>query len=197
MAQEGSWRDVRVYTIGHSTRPFDELVALLSAFEVDLVADIRTIPRSRHNPQYDGATLRAALRSSRLGYVHVPALGGLRHARRDSPNTGWRNASFRGYADYMLTPEFEAGLEELRRLTARGRMALMCAEAVPWRCHRSLVADALTARGAHVEHITGPGRASPHRMTAFAEVAGPIVTYPRAERLPTHAPFHLEATVRV
>jgi len=197
MGERSSWRGVRVYTIGHSTRPFDELVALLRAFDVDLVADIRSIPRSRHNPQYDGRTLRTALRSRRLGYVQVPALGGLRHALRDSPNTCWRNASFRGFADYMLTPEFEAGLEELRRLTARGRVALMCAEAVPWRCHRSLVADALTARGASVEHITGPGRASPHRMTAFAETAGRVVTYPRAQRLVTRAPFHLEATVRV
>jgi DNA-3-methyladenine glycosylase II len=188
---------VPVYTIGHSTRPFDELVSLLRGFDVDLVADIRSIPRSRHNPQYDGATLRAALRSRRLGYAHVPELGGLRRPRRDSPNTGWHNASFRGFADYMLAPEFEAGLEALRRLTARGRVALMCAEAVPWRCHRSLVADALTARGARVEHITGPGRAGAHRMTSFAEVAGDVVTYPRAERLPTRAPFHLEATVRV
>ena len=191
------WRGVRVYTIGHSTRPFDQLVNLLRAFDVDVVADIRTIPRSRHNPQYDGATLRAALRSRQIGYAHLPALGGLRHARRDSPNTGWRNASFRGYADYIQTPEFAAGLEELRRLTTRGQVALMCAEAVPWRCHRSLVADALVARGAHVEHITGGARATPHRMTAFAEVAGPVVTYPRAQRLPTAAPFHLEATVRV
>ena len=192
-----SWRGVRVFTIGHSTRPFDQLVVLLRAFAIDLVADIRTIPRSRHNPQYDGATLRAALRSRRIGYAHVAALGGLRRARRDSLNTGWRNASFRGYADYMQTPEFEAGLEELRQLTTRGQVAIMCAEAVPWRCHRSLVADALTTRGARVEHITDGKHASPHRMTAFAEVAGPIVTYPRAQRLPTAAPFHLEATVRV
>src|SRR5580765_5994742 len=103
-----SWRGASIFTIGHSTRPFDELAGLLGTFGVDVVADIRTIPRSRHNPQYDGATLRAALRSRRLGYAHVPALGGLRHARRDSPNTGWRNASFRGFADYMLTPEFDA-----------------------------------------------------------------------------------------
>jgi len=191
------WRGVQVYTIGHSTRPIDELVSLLRAFDVDLVADIRTIPRSRHNPQYDGATLRAALRSRRIGYAHVSELGGLRRPRRDSPNTGWRNASFRGYADYMLTPEFEGGLEVLRRLTAGRRVAVMCAEAVPWRCHRSLLADALIVRGAGVAHITGPGHASAHRLTPFAETAGHILTYPRAERLPTRAPFHLEATVRV
>jgi uncharacterized protein (DUF488 family) len=178
MDDPSTWRDVRIFTIGHSTRPFEELVDLLRAFAVDLVADIRTIPRSRHNPQYDGGTLPAALQSQRLGYAHLPALGGLRRPRPDSPNAGWRNASFRGFADYMLTPEFEAGLEELRRLTTRARVALMCAEAVPWRCHRSLVADALTARGAQVEHITGPGRAGAHRLTAFAEVAGQVVTYP-------------------
>ena len=192
-----SWRGIRIFTIGHSTRPFDQLVGLLRAFDVDVVVDIRTIPRSRHNPQYDGATLRAGLRSRRIGYAHLPALGGLRHARRDSPNTGWRNTSFRGYADYMQTPEFAAGLEELRRLTTRGRVALMCAEAVPWRCHRSLVADALTVRGARVEHITDGKHASLHHMTPFAEVDGTVVTYPRAQRLATAAPFHLEATVRV
>src|SRR6478752_10349309 len=128
MGDGGSWRGVRVYTIGHSTRPFDELVTLLRAFEVDVVADIRSIPRSRHNPQYDGATLLAALRSSRLGYVHLPALGGLRHARRDSPNTGWRNASFRGFADYMLTESFELGLAKLQKLAEKGPVVLMCAE---------------------------------------------------------------------
>jgi DNA-3-methyladenine glycosylase II len=192
-----SWRGVRIFTVGHSTRPFDQLVSLLRAFDVNVVADIRTIPRSRHNPQYDGATLRATLRSRRIGYAHLAALGGLRHARRDSPNTGWRNTSFRGYADYMQTPEFAAGLEDLRRLTTQGQVAIMCAEAVPWRCHRSLVADALSVRGARVEHITDGARASPHRLTAFAEVDGAVVTYPRAQRMPTAAPFHLEATVRV
>ena len=195
------WRGLRLYTIGHSTRSLDELVALLRSAGVSILADIRTIPRSRRNPQFERDKLRAALRSRRIRYIHLPALGGLRHARPDSPNTGWRNASFRGYADYMLTDGFEGGLGELRALAARGTVALMCAEAVPWRCHRSLVADALTARGAEVEHITGSGRPRPHRLTPFARVEGARVTYPGGApdgvRLPTRAPFHLEATVRV
>ena len=110
--------------------------------------------------------------------MHLPRLGGLRHARKDSPNAAWRNASFRGYADYMQTADFEEGLEELRALVPRGRVAIMCAEAVPWRCHRSLVADVLVARGAHVEHIMGVERSHPHRMTAFAQVQGERVVYP-------------------
>jgi uncharacterized protein (DUF488 family) len=169
---------VRIYTVGHSTRSLDELIALLRAFEVSVLADIRTIPRSRHNPQFSSDSLAAALRREDLRYVHLARLGGLRHARKDSVNTGWRNASFRGFADYMATDDFQAGLAELRELAAEGRVAMMCAEAVPWRCHRSLVADALTARGAHVEHITSATRATPHRLTAFAEVHGPRIVYP-------------------
>ncbi len=194
------WRGVRIYTVGHSTRSLDELVALLRAAGVTVLADIRTIPRSRHNPQFDSEALRTALRARRIRYVHLPALGGLRRARPDSVNTGFRNASFRGFADYMLTEGFESGLSELRALAA-SPVAVMCAEAVPWRCHRSLVADALTVRGAEVEHITGAGRTSQHRLTPFAHVEGTRVTYPAggAEglRLATRAPFHLEATVRV
>jgi DNA-3-methyladenine glycosylase II len=197
MAPAAGWSGVRLYTVGHSTRPLDELVALLDAFDVRVLADIRTIPRSRRNPQYDRDALRAALRAGRLLYVHVPALGGLRKARAGSPNAGWHNASFRGFADYMQTPEFARGLEELRALTADGAVAIMCAEAVPWRCHRSLVADALTVRGARVEHITGPRRASPHHLTPFAERDGERLTYPPDRRLATAGPFHLEATVRV
>jgi len=196
-----SWRGVRIYTIGHSTRTIDELIALLRAFDIAVLADIRTIPRSRHNPQFNGDSLHAVLAARSIRYVHLPRLGGLRHASKDSPNTGWRNANFRGFADYMASDEFEAGLEELRALTAQGRVALMCAEAVPWRCHRSLVADALTVRRARVEHIVGSSRASPHRLTPFARVDGARVVYPgevgAGGRLPTRAPFHLEATVRV
>jgi 3-methyladenine DNA glycosylase/8-oxoguanine DNA glycosylase len=194
-----TWTGVCLYTVGHSTRSLDELVALLRAFDVTMVVDIRTIPRSRHNPQFGREALRPALRSRKLRYFHLPELGGLRRARKDSPNAGWRNASFRGFADHMLTEDFESGLAELRTLASEGRVALMCAEAVPWRCHRSLVADALTVRGARVEHITSKGRASPHRLTAFAEVEGTRVTYPSAGggRLATRGPFHLEATVRV
>jgi 3-methyladenine DNA glycosylase/8-oxoguanine DNA glycosylase len=196
-----SWRGARIYTVGHSTRTFEELVAVLRAFDVSVLVDIRTIPRSRHNPQFNGDSLRTTLRPRSLRYVHLARLGGLRRGRKDSLNTAWRNASFRGFADYMLTQGFETGLEELRLLTAQGSVALMCAEALPWRCHRSLVADALTARGAHVEHIIGSSRPTPHHLTPFARVEGTRVTYPGEDlasgRLSTRAPFHLEATVRV
>jgi len=197
----GSWSGVRVYTVGHSTRTLDELSTLLRSSGVATLVDIRTVPRSRHNPQFNRDTLPAALRRRGLRYVHLSALGGLRRARKDSSNIGWRNASFRGFADYMQTPEFEEGLTELRGLAAEGPIALMCAEAVPWRCHRSLVADALTIRGASVEHIIGSGRSNPHRVTSFAKVEDERITYPGTEleggRLPTRGPFHLEATVRV
>lgn len=180
MNRAKSWRGVRIYTVGHSTRTFDELVALLRAFEISALADIRTIPRSRRNPQFNTDTLRTALRSRRIRYVHLAELGGLRRAAKDSPNMAWRNASFRGFADYMLTDDFERGLEKLHALAADRRVALMCAEAVPWRCHRSLVADVLTVRGAKVEHITSAKRSAPHRLTSFAEVQGKRVTYPAA-----------------
>jgi uncharacterized protein (DUF488 family) len=180
MPRKRSWRGVRIYTIGHSTRALEELVAILRAFGVTILADVRTIPRSRHNPQFNADTLRGTLRSRRIRYAPLPELGGLRRARPDSPNAGWRNASFRGYADYMRTDEFEEGIARLRELVGEGTVALMCAEAVPWRCHRSLIADVLTARGAGVEHITSARRAAPHRLTPFARVKGGRVTYPSA-----------------
>ncbi|MFZ0927801.1 MAG: DUF488 domain-containing protein [Syntrophobacteraceae bacterium] len=181
MVELKSWRGIKLYTIGHSTRTMDELVAMLRSFDISVLADIRTIPRSRHNPQFNGEPIRSALRSRGLHYVHFPELGGLRRARKDSLNTGWRNPSFRGFADYMLTEDFETGLAEVHALAAKSNVALMCAEAVPWRCHRSLVADALTARGAHVEHITGLSRSIPHKLTAFAQVQGTRVTYPEED----------------
>ncbi|MBZ0089152.1 MAG: DUF488 domain-containing protein, partial [Thermoanaerobaculia bacterium] len=189
-----SWKGVRIATIGHSTRTLEELVALLRAAGVSVLADIRTIPRSRHNPQFNGDSLGASLRSRGLRYVHLAGLGGLRRARKDSPNTGWRNASFRGFADYLSSEDFENALEKLCALTAQGRVALMCAEAVPWRCHRSLVADVLMARGAQVEHIITSASPRPHRLTPFAELAGGCVTYPGEDvaggTLATRAPFH-------
>ena len=196
------WTGTRVYTIGHSTRPLEQFIALLRSTGAAVLADIRTVPGSRRNPQFNSVLLRAALAERGIRYEHLAKLGGLRRARRDSQNTGWRNASFRGYADYMQTADFEEGLEELRRLTTEGLVALMCAEAVPWRCHRSLVADLLTVRGAHVLHIIGSALPQPHRLTAFARVKGASVTYPGdddAEGVPltTAAPFHLEATARV
>ena len=176
--QHDTWRGVRVFTIGHSTRSLDELVAVLRSFEITVLVDIRTIPRSRHNPQFNSDALAAALPTLGLRYVHLKGLGGLRKPHSDSPNQGWRNTSFRGYADYMATDEFESALAQLRELAEDGRVAIMCAEAVPWRCHRSLVADTLVARGAHVEHISALSRSAPHRMTPFAEVRDERVTYP-------------------
>lgn len=183
---------MRLYTIGHSTRTLDELVGLLRDAGVSVLADIRTIPRSRHNPQFEAEALRAALPRHQIRYVHLPELGGLRHTRKDSPNGGWRNASFRGYADHMLTDEFERGLVALHALTTEGTVAVMCAEAVPWRCHRSLLADALTVRGAQIEHITGPGRRSLHRLTPFARVARKRITYPASAGAPDPAEGHRE-----
>ena len=167
-----------IFTIGHSTRTLEELIELLRAHEVRRVIDIRTIPRSRHNPQYNRETLGPALRSRKIGYVHLKDLGGLRRTKPDSKNIGWHNTSFRGYADYMQTPEFEAGLKRAIRLSAVKPSALMCAEAVPWRCHRSLVADALAARKFPVEHIMSVTRANKHKLTSFARVRGKKVTYP-------------------
>ncbi|WP_248353339.1 DUF488 domain-containing protein [Anaeromyxobacter oryzae] len=172
------WGGARVFALGHSTRPIEELVELLRAAGVVTVADVRTIPRSRANPQFEQGALSRALAAAGIGYAHLPLLGGLRHARKGSPNGAWRNASFRGYADHMSTPEFEEGLRALAALARSGPVALLCAEAVPWRCHRSLIADALLARGVVVEHVTGKGRWRPHRLTPFARVEGRRVTYP-------------------
>jgi uncharacterized protein (DUF488 family) len=167
-----------VLTVGHSTRSLEEFIRLLQAHEATRVVDVRTVPRSRHNPQFNKTSLPRALKKAGLGYVHLPGLGGLRHAKRDSVNLGWRNASFRGYADYMQTPEFEQSLEELLGLANRDRIALMCAEAVPWRCHRSLIADALLVRGIRTEDIMSPNRRQVHTLTPFAKVRGAKLTYP-------------------
>jgi len=142
------------------------------------VVDVRTVPRSRHNPQFNKTSLPRTLKKAGLGYVHLPGLGGLRHAKRDSLNLGWRNASFRGYADYMQTPEFERNLNELIPLANQERIVLMCAEAVPWRCHRSLIADALLVRGIRAEDIMSPTRRQVHTLTPFAKVRGATITYP-------------------
>ena len=165
-------------TIGHSNRPLDELIGMLQAHAVDLLVDVRTIPKSRHNPQFNTENLPAPLWAAGIGYLHMPALGGLRHARKDSINTGWRNASFRGYADYMQTAEFDDALDKLLRAGEGHRAAIMCAEAVPWRCHRSMIADALTVRGVAVEHIMSAAKSNPHQLTSFAHADGTRVTYP-------------------
>jgi uncharacterized protein (DUF488 family) len=167
-----------VFTIGHSTRTWKEFLEILRAHGIERVIDVRSIPRSRHNPQFNRESLRTKLRAARISYVHLRKLGGLRHARRDSPNLGWRNTSFRGFADYMQTSEFDAGLQRLIKLTGQKRSALMCAEAVPWRCHRSLVGDALTVRGIRVEDIMSKTRCQLHSVTSFGRVLGNRITYP-------------------
>jgi len=179
------WEGAELYALGHSTRSLEELIQMLASFGIRTLADIRTVPRSRANPQFNPESLRPALRAVGLRYTQVKKLGGLRKKfHGPSPNAGWRNASFRNYADYMQTPDFEAGLEQVRKLAERGPVALMCAEAVPWRCHRSLVADALFARGVPVQQLSGVGRAAPHRVTPFARFRGTRVTYPVDPRSP-------------
>ena len=167
-----------VLTIGHSTHTLAEFIRLLQAHAVSRVVDVRTVPRSWHNPQFNKVSLPGSLKKAGLGYIHMPGLGGLRHAKRDSINVGWRNTSFRGYADYMQTPEFKQSLEELIQLAKQERIAIMCAEAVPWRCHRSLIADALLIRGIRTEDIMSPTRAQLHTLTPFAKVRGTTITYP-------------------
>lgn len=171
-------RSLIVLTIGHSTRTREAFIALLQAHGATRVVDVRTVPRSRHNPQFNKTSLPDALKKAGLGYVHLPGLGGLRHARRDSINVGWRNASFRGYADYMQTPEFEESLDELVPLANQEQIVLMCAEAVPWRCHRSLIADALLVRGIRTEDIMSLTRRQVHTLTPFARIRGITITYP-------------------
>jgi uncharacterized protein (DUF488 family) len=188
-ARDRSPEPPAILTIGHSTRPIDEFIALLRENGVARVADVRTVPRSRHNPQFEKSSLARSLQNAGIDYVHLPALGGLRHPRRNSANTGWRNASFRGYADHMQTPEFAEAIGALIRLAEPGTLAVMCAEAVPWRCHRSLIGDALLARGIAVEEVLGPGQRRSHELTRFAKVSGTTITYPGGAANPQSLPL--------
>jgi uncharacterized protein (DUF488 family) len=167
-----------VLTVGHSTRPIETFIELLQGHGVTQLIDVRTVPRSRHNPQFGQDALRASLEGAGIGYAHAPGLGGFRRPAPDSANTGWRNLSFRGYADYMQTPDFDAELRNVVELARSERVALMCAEAVPWRCHRSLIADALTARGVTACEIASARRLQPHRLPPFACACDGTVTYP-------------------
>ena len=167
-----------ILTVGHSTHPIEAFLELLAAHGVEQLMDVRTIPKSRRNPQYNSDALAEALKAAHIRYRHMPGLGGLRHPRKDSINSAWQNDSFRGYADYMQTPAFEASLNELIDASQQHRTVIMCAEAVPWRCHRSLIADALLARGIEVADIMSLRPAKPHTLTSFARVAGEKVTYP-------------------
>lgn len=167
-----------ILTIGHSTRSIATFLQMLQAYGVKRLVDVRKIPRSQHNPQFNRAVLPGRLLQAGIGYTHMEDLGGLRHARTDSLNTGWHNTSFRGFADYMQTSEFQTGFETLIRAAKRERVAIMCAEAVPWRCHRSLIGDALRARGIAVEDIMSENRLQAHELTSFARGNGAHVTYP-------------------
>jgi len=172
------WPRGTIFTVGHSTLPLERFIELLHAYGIERLADIRTIPRSRRNPQFNADTLPAELAKQCIEYRPMPELGGLRHARKDSPNMGWRNDSFRGYADYMQTPAFADAVEALVKAGHEKRTAIMCAEAVPWRCHRSLVADALIVRGVPVVEILSATDWRPHKLTDFAAVDGLSITYP-------------------
>ncbi len=168
----------RIFTVGHSTRPIDEFLELLRAHGVKEIVDIRSIPRSRHNPQFNADVLEHSLEVNQMSYKHIKELGGLRHARKDSLNLGWRNVSFRGFADYMATPEFSEGLEKLIEVAKARETAIMCAEAVPWRCHRSLIADALIKRGWMVRDIMTRTIASRHLLTPFLKTRKGQLVYP-------------------
>ena len=168
----------QVLTVGHSTRSIEEFIELLVAHGVTQLVDVRTVPRSRHNPQFNAETLPGRLAAANIGYAHAASLGGFRRTTPDSPNAGWRNLSFRGYADYMQTADFGENLVSLIELAQRDRVALMCAEAVPWRCHRSLIADALVVHGVMTCEILSPNRLQPHKLTPFARVSGTDISYP-------------------
>ncbi|MGD0958413.1 MAG: DUF488 domain-containing protein [Methylomonas sp.] len=167
-----------VLTIGHSTHSIEDFIGLLRTHGAIIVLDVRTVPGSRHNPQFNKLALSDSLQKAGLKYIHLPGLGGLRHAKSDSLNLGWRNASFRAYADYMQTPEFNLNLDGLIRLATQQRSVLMCAEALPWRCHRSLIADALLLHGICTEHIISTTHRQLHTLTPFAKVQGMTITYP-------------------
>jgi uncharacterized protein (DUF488 family) len=176
--QEAHWPEGAIFTLGHSTLPIERFIAVLQIYGIERLVDIRTIPRSRHNPQFNGTALANSVTAQHFEYMHIPALGDLRRARKDSPNTAWRNASFRGYADYMQTEAFQAALQELIHMSRGKRVAIMCAEAVPWRCHRSLVADALCVRRVPVVEILSDSSYRMHPLTPFAQVEGVRITYP-------------------
>ena len=177
-SEPGDWPRGTIFTLGHSTLPIGQFIALLQDYGIRQLADIRTVPGSRHNPQYAASALADSLGAVGIAYVHLAELGGLRRAQKNSPNTGWRNTSFRGYADYMQTAAFSDAVERLIAMGRAARTAIMCAEAVPWRCHRSLVADALEVRGVDAVEIMPDGSWRMHRLTPFARVVGTTVTYP-------------------
>jgi uncharacterized protein (DUF488 family) len=167
-----------VFTIGHSTRSLEEFVQLLEVYGLTLVVDVRTVPHSRHNPQFNKETLSTSLKHYGVRYIHMPEIGGLRHPKHESVNTAWKNSGFRGYADYMQTQEFADSLLKIVALARENRLVLMCAEALPWRCHRNLISDALVVRHLKVEHIIGKDSVINHELNSLAQVEGTKITYP-------------------
>jgi uncharacterized protein (DUF488 family) len=170
--------ETTVLTIGHSTRTLDEFIQLLEVYGVTLVVDVRTVPRSRHNPQFNKETLPDTLKHYGVRYIHMPEIGGLRHPKHESVNTAWKNSGFRGYADYMQTQEFTDSLLKIVALARESRLVLMCAEALPWRCHRNLISDALVVRHMRVEHIISKDSVINHELNSLAQVEGTKITYP-------------------
>ncbi|HEY3303820.1 MAG TPA: DUF488 domain-containing protein [Candidatus Binatia bacterium] len=168
-----------IFTIGHSNRTLEDFETLLERYGIQLLIDVRTVPKSRHVPHFNTENLARALAQKKIDYRHMKILGGLRKPAKESVNLGWRNSGFRGFADHMQTEEFRTGVAELQRLAAKEKTAIMCAEAVPWRCHRSLIADALVVRQCQVHHILSPTSAQLHQLTPFAVVAGESITYPK------------------
>jgi uncharacterized protein (DUF488 family) len=176
---KGSLVDKEIFTIGHSTHSIEEFIALLQAHRIEKVIDVRTVPKSRYCPQFNQASLQRSLKKAGIGYEHIEELGGFRHPLRDSLNEGWKNASFRGFADYMGTLQFRSGIEKLEKTALKYRAAILCAEAVPWRCHRSLIADALTVKKWKVFHIQSCKSAKKHRKTSFLKVRRGELMYPK------------------
>ena len=167
-----------IFTIGHSTRTIEEFISLLNTYDISLVVDVRTIPKSRHNPQFGEDEISKSLKAAKIKYKQLPLLGGLRPTTKDSINMAWRNTSFRGFADYMQTKDFEKGIGQLLKLAKKDITTIMCAEAVPWRCHRSLIGDALLVRDIKVCDIMTEKSLKPHKLIGWAHVQGTTVTYP-------------------
>ena len=169
-----------LYTIGHSTRTIEEFIQILQSYNIQTVVDVRTIAASRHNPQYNEGELNKSLSRKGIGYIRLKGLGGLRHTTEASINTAWQNASFRGYADYMQTAQFTENIEQLIKIAKAKQTVIMCAEAVPWRCHRSLIGDALLIRNIAVMDIFSEKVGKPHVLTTFAKIDGEMITYPKS-----------------
>jgi uncharacterized protein (DUF488 family) len=174
-----------IYTIGHSTRTIEEFIKILQSYKIETVVDVRTIAASRHNPQYNEEDLHKSLRRKGLGYIHLKGLGGLRHTTKESINAAWHNASFRGYADYMQTSQFQENIKRLIGIAEEKPTVIMCAEAVPWRCHRSLIGDALLILNIAVIDIISEKVSKPHILTSFAKIHGEMITYPDRNTAPS------------